>query len=514
MSPPNTKKRLNLYQRVLLRALFRFPKTYTTIPRGSAKSFIQLLAYMLMAVLYPNIKLSILAETKEQSAGIIADKYEELTTEWFPFLKNEIEGKPTMQRDIAIINFKNGSTISNLANAQTTKGKRRHRGSVDESARLNNAMWKDAVEPVFSLQRWSGEEKDPCELNGQIIYFTTSGFKGTTEFTRTLSFVDEMTECKGAFVFGANWELPVHFGLLTRKRIMEIKNDETTSPVAFLCNYESIWVGAGEGALVNMDKVQALRTSELIPHVKAKDANTEYIISLDIARSEAKNNNQSAYTVFKLNRNSSGMVQNVEIVNIIVPPNGLNFRQQTLILKRLSKKYNDALCVIDANGVGKGVLDECLHETEDIETGEILPCWDCMNVEMKPDIENSPKMVYALNASGINNSIIVNFWGYVENARIKFLPTERSAKLPSKITETDKIDMTIALMNTEKLMEQLSNLKVEKTENGAFKIRQVTKKIDKDIYSALVYGLYFIQYEINKPNQTNEVNYTDYIYYN
>lgn len=113
---PENGRHLNLYQRVLLRVLFRFKYVYTTIPRGSAKSFIQVLAYMLMAVMYPTIKLSILAETKQQSASIVKDKYEEML-EWFPFFKEEILDKPQFQNDIAIIRFKNGSRIDNLANA-------------------------------------------------------------------------------------------------------------------------------------------------------------------------------------------------------------------------------------------------------------------------------------------------------------------------------------------------------------------------------------------------------------
>lgn len=249
MTPKDSKKRLNLYQRVLLRALFRFPKTYTTIPRGSAKSFIQLLAYLLMGIMFPNVKLSILAETKEQSASIIKDKFHELC-EWFPFLKEEI-ASTSFQRDIAVIEFHNGSRIDNLANAQTTKGQRRNRGSIDESARLNNAVFKDAVEPVFSLKRFTGaDEQDRYELNGQQSFFTTAGFKGTEEFIRTVNFVNDMRNLKGAFVFGANWELPVHFGLLTKKYVMDIKNDETTSPIAFMQNYESIWVFVKDSPLI------------------------------------------------------------------------------------------------------------------------------------------------------------------------------------------------------------------------------------------------------------------------
>lgn len=121
MTPKESKRRLNLYQRVLMRAIFRFHQVYTVVTRSSSKSFIQLLSYMLMGIMYPGIQLSILAETKEQSASIMGDKYSELC-EWFPFLKEEVAEK-SFQRDIAIIIFHNGSKISNLGNNQRAKGK-------------------------------------------------------------------------------------------------------------------------------------------------------------------------------------------------------------------------------------------------------------------------------------------------------------------------------------------------------------------------------------------------------
>lgn len=52
------------------------PKTHSFVGNGiiNHNSFIQVLAYMLMAVMYPTIKLSILAETKQQSSSILRDK--------------------------------------------------------------------------------------------------------------------------------------------------------------------------------------------------------------------------------------------------------------------------------------------------------------------------------------------------------------------------------------------------------------------------------------------------------
>jgi hypothetical protein len=70
-----------------------------------------------------------------------------------------------------------------------------------------------------------------------------------------------------------------------------------------------------------------------------------------------------------------------------------------------------------------------------------------------------------------------------------------------------------AHMNTDRLMDELSNLKVEKTNSGAFTVKQVTKKIDKDIYSALVYGIYYIQMCENNKSSASQ-DYLAYLMYN
>jgi ribonucleoside-diphosphate reductase alpha chain len=513
MTPPECPFRLNLYQRVLLRCLFRFRSTYTVVTRGASKTFTQLLALYLMAIFYPSIKLSVTAETKEQAVSIFKDKHTELTTQWFPFLQDEIK-EFQFAKDTAHVLFQNGSRIDVIANQQSSKGLRRNRGNIEESARLNNELFKDVIEPIYNIpRRTMAGVTDPRELHGQINFFTTAGFKGTDEYIRSLNMLNDMANLNGKFVFGAGWELPVHFGLMTKKWVLDIQNDETTSPIAFAQNFMSIWVGAGEGALVNMDKVQALRFPELKPMFKT-NGKDEFVIAMDVARSQSQNNNQSAFVVGKIVRSKNGNIRYVDIVNIIIPPNGLNFREQTVILKRLQKIYNAKAVVVDANGVGKGIVDECLHETEDRETGEMFDCWDCMNLDLKPDIVGSPKILYGLNATGINNDIIVNFWDYIESGKVRFLVNERNAKVDPKAEDSEKIAIMTAHMNTDKLMEELSNLKVEKPDGAkAFKVKQITRKIDKDIYSALVYLLYYIQNNENvKGNASN--NYLDYLFYN
>lgn len=142
MTPDDSKYHLNLYQRVMLRALFRFKNNYIVLSRGSAKTFTELLSLILKGIMYPGIRLSVTAESKEQASNILKDKYAELVDEWYPFLKNEIL-KVQFGKDTGMIEFQNGSKIDVIGAIQTSKGLRRHQGSLEESARMNNYLFKD-----------------------------------------------------------------------------------------------------------------------------------------------------------------------------------------------------------------------------------------------------------------------------------------------------------------------------------------------------------------------------------
>ena len=122
-----------------------------------------------------------------------------------------------------------------------------------------------------------------------INYLTTSGYRGSDEFNRILNMLDEMAELKGKVV-GASWELPCHFGRgETKTQILSKKNDPTTSATAFAMNYESRWVGATDGALINISKLLKIRTlpKAEISCPKDKKGNfalNEYIFGIDVAR--------------------------------------------------------------------------------------------------------------------------------------------------------------------------------------------------------------------------------------
>jgi hypothetical protein len=510
ITPETGGIRLDLDQRVFLRSVARFVSTYAVFPRGYGKTFVEVLILYHTAIFFPDIELTMTAQTRENASKLMEEKHREII-KYYPLIQNEIM-KASFSKDTVEIIFKSGGRIDILANQQSSKGARRKRINIEESNLLNDLLFQDVLEPVVNIPRRTVGKKaeiNPEELNGQINFFTTSGFRGSSEFERNIRMLDEMAELKGKIVLGSDWQLACEYGRgETRSQILEKK--ERLSPTFFAMNYESKWTGSTDGAVVDINKLLSLRG--LINAELKGDGKSEYIISVDVARSAKTSNNQTSIVVLKLKKNKEGRIINVQLVNLVNLPNGLNFTAQSIEVKKIFNAYNGKICVVDGNGLGVGLIDSLLKETYNPNTGENLGCWATVNTDQEPEIKDAKKIVYDIKAQGINSEIIVNFIGYVESEKLQIL--EKRYESVNGLMEIDQyMKDVMPYLQTDYLIEEVANLKLKQLTTGKYTVERVTKRVDKDRYSALVYGLYYIEnYENIKTAE--DTNYFDYIYFN
>lgn len=152
------------------------PQTNSFVSNGmiSHNTLVQIMVAYHTAVCFPNITLAITASTKESAVKIWKEKHDEILR-FYPAMANEIKSA-NFSKDTGRVEFQNGAVIDNLANSQQSKGLRRRRGSLEESALIDKDLYEDALEPIFNIPRVSMTgEIDPTELNGQINRFSTSG---------------------------------------------------------------------------------------------------------------------------------------------------------------------------------------------------------------------------------------------------------------------------------------------------------------------------------------------------
>lgn len=482
---------LHYDQRIFMRCDIRFQSMYGVFSRGYAKTYTEVLDDFIVAILNPNITLSVTAQTRENAAALLQDKTNEILTH-YPLLENEIEYKRFSKND-AIIKMKNGATITNLANAQTSKGRRRHRIKIEESALLNNALFEDALAPIVEVPRTTSGSLalvDPEEMNFQIHFFTTSGYRGSDEFARSVRMVNGMRNLTGDIVLGSSWRLPCYYGRGSSKTQI-LKKKRNSNPIFFAQNYEQKWVGCADNALVDVNKLMAARTLEE-PVLEAQRETDEYYIGVDVARSENTNNNQSAIVVIKALRSPANKrICELQVVNVLGVTNKMNFKNQACMIKKLKNQYRAKMVIVDGNGLGSGLVDQLLLDSYDSITGEYLGCFDTINTDNKPENPNADKCLFDMKAQGYQTKVVSYFINAVDSGMLKMLIRKQEQDFTDK--EREFYDRNVLpFVNTELLFMEIANLKLKVMSGNNLTVEKVVKKIDKDKFSALSYCIFYI----------------------
>jgi ribonucleoside-diphosphate reductase alpha chain len=500
--------RLGIDQRIFMRSMARFISLYGVFPRGYGKTLKEVMVLYHTAIFYPDIELSMTAQTRENASKLVEEKHRELLR-FYPLLKDEIV-KEMFTKDMVDVRFTSGGIINILANHQSTKGARRKRLMVEESNLLNDELFQDVLEPVVNIPRRTIGRLatvNPEELNGQICFLTTSGFRGSSEFVRNIKMVDEMADLKGKIVLGSSWQLACYMGRGETKSQILAKKD-SLSPIFFAQNYCSQWVGNTDNQLVDINRlmsVRVLRNAEL-----KGDGISEYFMGVDVARSADKSNNQTSVAIAKIKRHKNGRIKNIDLVNLVNISNTLNFNAQAVEVKKLQKLYNVKVLTIDTNGLGAGLLDKLLEENTDPVTGDILPCFDTINTEQEPEYDNAERVVFDLKPQSANSDIIISFIDSIEGGKLRLL--EKKSHSDFDMTDNNLTLTKLPYINTDFLIEEIANLKMKQLSSGKYSVESVVKRLNKDRYSALAYVVWYIsKFEDVIQNNNDDSTIFDYL---
>lgn len=488
MSPTIGSIKLGFDQRFAMRCDSRFAEFHNCSPRGSAKTFGNVWVAFVDSIVLPSCEIALSAQTKENAANLLSDKYAELT-KWIPMLKNEIK-KYSHTKNDTVIEFRNDSSVDVLPNSQNAKGARRKRLRCEESNLIDNETFEDALKPVVEVPRYTRGKLaivDPCELNQQICFYTTPGWRGSDEHKRVLSMIDKMVNLKGTMVIGSNWMLPCWYGRgSTKSQILDKKR--TMGVTAFLQNYGGTWTGVSSGALVSINNLIKCRNLEQALYGYAKDA--EIIIGVDVARSSSDANNKSSIAVLRVSRDSNNRPISFDLVNIFDISNSLNYTKQSLIIKQTKERYKAKIVVLDANGLGIGLMDELMKETKDTRTGIVYPCYNTINTQDEVENQfNSEDCLFAMKSQGYQTKILSTFIDCVDSGSLHLL-VQKNYDIFESEKDNDYQEKFMPYVETSLLVDEIANLKLE-TDGKNLKVRQEVKRIDKDRFSALSYALYY-----------------------
>lgn len=152
---PDNGLKFYFYQRVFLRVAIRYKYVYLVFPRAYSKSFLAVLVLMIRCILYPRAKLFVTSGGKEQASGIIKEKVDELC-KLVPALEKELDlrpGRTRQSKDYCIFMFKNGSYFDNIAARESSRGKRRHGGLIEECVGVDGDILSQVIIPTMNVSR-------------------------------------------------------------------------------------------------------------------------------------------------------------------------------------------------------------------------------------------------------------------------------------------------------------------------------------------------------------------------
>lgn len=517
---------LFFYQRIFLRAVMRHRYAYATFPRAYSKSFMSVLILMLRCILYPGSHLFVTTGGKEQAAGIAKEKSDELC-KLIPGLDRELNrerGQTKSSKDNIELIFKNRSKLTIMAARQSSRGKRATGGLMEECILIDQTLLNEVIIPTMNVDRRlaDGSRRKEETVNKSQIYVTTAGWKNSFAYEKLIQIlIQQIIYPDEAVVLGGSWRIPVMEELLQRSFIDELKLDGTYNDASFAREYESEWSGDAENAFFSSEKFDKHRVL-LQPEYEFSGRSSKsayYVLGVDVGRKGCT----TEVCVFKVTPQVQGAALKT-LVNIYSWDEE-HFENQAINLKRLYYKYKARKIAIDANGLGIGLIDFMVKPQIDPDTGDVLPDFGVDNDEegfykkfKTGDTELDAMYLIKANAP-INTEAHTYVQTQLISGKIKFLIDENQAKVKLMSTKTGqamdnnkRADYLKPFTLTTILREQMLNL-VEENEGVNIILKQSSKTIPKDKFSAFEYGLYYIKQEEDRRKRKRSRNISDMMFF-
>ena len=311
---------------------------------------------------------------------------------------------------------------------------------------------------------------------------------------------------------------------LDRTFLQDLQRDGTYNEASFDREYESKWSGTAENAFFNgetFDMHRILKQPEY-EHSGRSSVHSYYILSVDVGRKGC----DSVVMAWKVTPQSMGPAIK-SLVNIYTLSD-THFEDQAKKLKRLYYKYKARRLVIDANGIGIGLVDYMVKSQNDEVTGEHFPDFGVFGGTQADAADEYKKYrtneteedaMYLMKASApINSEAHANAQTQLNAGKVKMLIDERIAKVKlldtnagKKMSPEKRAEYLKPFTLTSILKEEMMNLR-EENEGINIILKQANKSVKKDKFSAFEYGLYYIKIEEESKKKKKKFKITDMMF--
>lgn len=502
--------RLFPFQRLILRAMARYQNSMLIACRGLGKSYIVAVFYICVAILYPNIKLGIASGNSQQARNVIIQK-----------IKGELSKNEAIAREIkfpirtsdgdCVVEFKNGSEIRAITLAQDRggDGARSWRFSyilIDEARLVKDEIIEEILIPMTKTKRqnairWNQSEK------GKVIFISSAYLKTSKLYSRFKFHYDEMTSGnKNYMAICFPYQVGVQAGLFDQDDIeKELEKPQMTKD-KFAYEFEGRFVGSSGESYFPYELTNECRVLERPELEQPKKSNSVYVITHDVAVSDAKGSDNACTHVIKLKPKPDGTYLKQVVYTRVV--NGMPLNKQRDMLRELLhiKFPNTVRILVDAQGAGAG-LPSLFYESweyRDPRTGKVTEYPPLIQDDDEVGAKTIGGALPIIRAIHGMNNFVNLYYPYMktcfENNSLELLQqsTEVDSLYKSNQITLDEYEQFI---QHDILQSELSNIKQDFTNAEKMTYTRIVKSTKRDRATSLMYGL-SICCEMENENKT------------
>ncbi|MFR2774863.1 MAG: hypothetical protein ACLTBR_03440 [Anaerostipes sp.] len=488
---------LYFFQRVILRAMARSQFSVLIACRGIGKSWIVAVFYICMSILYPGCHCGIASGNGQQAKNVIIQKIKgELSKN-----KNvaaEISGKIHTTGDDCYVEFNGGSDIRAIVLAQDRggDGARSWRFNYllcDEARLVRENLIEEILIPMTktkrdNARRWKKREK------GKVIFISSAHLKTSGLYKRFKFHYDQMVSGNKSYLAMCfPYQVGVEAGLMDMDDIEQELHKPTMTKDRFAYEYEGIFVGSSGESYYPYDLTVPCRTLVNCELAQPKNCSSIYIVTHDVAVSDARGSDNACTHVIKLKMRPNGIYTKSIVYTKVM--NGVSIKKQRDFLRELIhiKFPNTKKLVIDERGVGVGLPSmfyESWEYTDPVSniTVEYPPIIKD-NDEEGFELENAIPLIRPIQAT---NEFHIKYYPYMkacfEDRTLQLLtPSEDSDILykDNKISAEENAQH----VEHDTLQSELSNIKQDYSEKGNIQYLRIVKGKKRDRATSLCYGL-------------------------
>lgn len=490
------------FQRLIMRAMARYPNVMLICCRGIGKSWLCGLFMVCMAILYPGMAIGIVSGNGNQARMVVKQKIEgELIKN--ENIKREIASIKTSMDD-CIVSFKNGSSIRAITlglsqRGDSARGWRFQLVLVDEARLVKDTTLTEVIRPMIKTPRQNAIDlhdrypENPIET-GRMIYISSAWLKTCDLYQKFLNFYHSMINGDTHyFVASLDYKVGVDAGLFSQEEI-DIERDSPDMTLdKFAYEYEGVFVGSSNDSYYPYSLTNKCRVLDRCELAQPKKCQFDYIITHDVAVSTKSGSDNSCTHVIKLVPKANGTFDKLVVYTKTM--NGASLKEQRDLLRELChiKFPNTEKIVIDVRSAGQGLLslleEPWSYRNDKGEVEEYPPLIQDNDDETMRVLPNAEPIIRGIQATAEFNS---TYYPYMKSCF-----EDQSLKLLVDSNETDEFyksgkytaEEQVMHVEHDNLVQELSNIKRTFGQNGSILYDRIVKKAKRDRATSLMYGL-------------------------